>query len=462
MSLTDRLSAALETRLSRRSFVVRSAFAGSALAAGRTGFLLRPQSAYRSLCDSVYCGSPDCSCGSTCCAGFTEFCCVLDGGYNSCPSGTVMGGWWMAEGSAYCDGPRYYMDCNAVCHCEDGCGGGYQFCDPACDGLSCGCAYGNCDNYLTGCFQFRYGQCNQDVSCLGRIKCRVVTCVPPWEIDDCTHTSMTDDGTADQNAACLGPGPTYPPPPCPAPETRCDAVALVLVPGGGGYGIGTGFGAIIGRGDEPSANVAHDIATPVTDLANVAGARAYWVLTGPGHVIPVAGAPYHGDPLNEPHEPCVAVASTPTGKGYWVLTAGGRVYPYGDAGFFGDAIHAGLATPCVSMAPTPTGKGYWIVSEGGRIERYGDAEFHGDTVELHLEPTVKVVASPTRGYWLVNEAGRIDAFGGASYHRSLAGQRIPSLIVDMVATPTGEGYYLLSKFGHVYTFGDAVNHGSAD
>ncbi|MST35164.1 hypothetical protein GHK86_20830 [Acidimicrobiaceae bacterium USS-CC1] len=211
MSLTDRLAGALERRVSRRSFLVRSTFAGSALAAGRARWLVEPRSAYHELCNSVYCGSSACSCSSTCCAGYTEFCCTLDGGYNSCPPGTVMGGWWLAEGSVYCDGPRYYMDCNAVCHCSAGCG---SFCDPGCDGLSCGCAEGSCDHYLTGCFQFRYGQCNQDVGCIGRIHCRVVTCVPPWEIDpSCTRTLATDDFTADQDAACLGPDPTYPPPP---------------------------------------------------------------------------------------------------------------------------------------------------------------------------------------------------------------------------------------------------------
>ena len=210
MSLTDRISVALEQRFSRRSFLVRSAVAGSALVAGRARFLLEPHSPYAELCNSYYCGSGVCSCSSTCCAGYTDFCCVLNG-YNSCPAGTIMGGWWLAEGSAYCSGPRYYMDCNAVCRCSAGCG---SFCDPGCDGLSCHCGDYSCDHYLTGCFQFRYGQCNQDVGCVGRIHCRVVTCVPPWEIDpSCTRTLAVDDFTADQTAACLGPEPTAPPTP---------------------------------------------------------------------------------------------------------------------------------------------------------------------------------------------------------------------------------------------------------
>src|SRR6202044_3078651 len=92
---------------------------------------------------------------------------------------------------------------NATCSCTDGCGDGYQFCDPVCDGRTCECAFGSCDHYLTSCFQFRYGQCNQDVNCLGRIECRVVTCVPPWEIDpSCTTAVAVDDSTAEQDAPC--------------------------------------------------------------------------------------------------------------------------------------------------------------------------------------------------------------------------------------------------------------------
>jgi hypothetical protein len=104
------------------------------------------------------------------------------------------------------------MDCNAQCSC--GCGDGESFCDPSCDGLDCGCALGDCDNYVSGCFQFRYGQCNQDVACIGRIACRVVACIPPWEVDPtCTTTNAEDDGTAEQNAACWTDAPPSPPPP---------------------------------------------------------------------------------------------------------------------------------------------------------------------------------------------------------------------------------------------------------
>lgn len=95
MSLVERTSTFLESKLSRRSFINRSAFAGSAVAIGAgLDLALKPGTAYAQICS---CGNGNCGCGSTCCAGFSEFCCSVNGGYNYCPTNTVMGGWWKAE-----------------------------------------------------------------------------------------------------------------------------------------------------------------------------------------------------------------------------------------------------------------------------------------------------------------------------------------------------------------------------
>jgi hypothetical protein len=205
-TLVDRASSMLESLLSRRSFITRSAFVGSAIAVGAgLDLALRPGTAYGAICA---CGNHGCDCSSTCCAGFSEFCCSVNGGLNMCPENTILGGWWKADNSPYCSGPRYYMDCNAVCSCDTGCGNGWQFCEPGCDGVTCTCGFNSCDQWVTGCFQFRYGQCNQDVTCLGRIVCRLVACVPPWQIDSsCTTTVAVDEGTATHDAPCWTPAP---------------------------------------------------------------------------------------------------------------------------------------------------------------------------------------------------------------------------------------------------------------
>lgn len=464
MSLVTKLSSVLEKRLSRRSFVVRSAFVGSAVtAAGGAKFLLEPGTAYASLC---YCGSPDCGCGTTCCAGYTEFCCVLDGGYNSCPADTVMGGWWKADGSVYCDGPRYYMDCNAVCHCTDGCGEGYQFCDTGCDGLTCGCAQGTCDDYLTGCFQFRYGQCNQDVTCLGRIKCRVVTCVPPWEVEpNCTHANAEDDNTANQSAACVTPGPTYPPPPpppCDRPETKCEVVAMAASRDGHGYGLVTGFGRGFFFGDDIYiGEVTRHLAEPITAMETCPNG-GYWFANGAGRVFAYGRAKWHGDAYATHYkDPIVSIVSTPSGNGYWLMTSGGRVRPFGDATYHGDGPINRYPSPFVSMGATKTGKGYWLLTSGGRVVCHGDAYNHGEAVDKTRDPFVALTVAPSgRGYWLVTSAGQVMNFGSAGKHGATEPQRLAYPVVDMASSHTGRGYWLVCKDGQVKSYGDAANYGS--
>jgi hypothetical protein len=196
--LADRAAGALANRFGRRGFFARSAVVGSALAANPVAYAIKPVSAYAAVCS---CNGSNCECGSLCCDGYTEFCCTMTGA-NSCPPNTLLGGWWKVDGSGFCGGPRYYMDCNAPCN---GCGcGGNGICSGSCSGTGCGCANGSCGNRKAGCTNFRYGQCNQDIACIGPIVCRVVTCVPPWSLDPtCTTTVRVDNATAYHDRPCL-------------------------------------------------------------------------------------------------------------------------------------------------------------------------------------------------------------------------------------------------------------------
>lgn len=190
--LAARTASFLERRVDRRGVLRRGAMAGTALAVAPTTWALRPGSAYSAVCAR----------NALCNDGYTEFCCTITGA-NRCPPGTALGGWWKVDGSSFCGGgPRYYMDCNAGC---GGCGcGANGICSGACTGTPCGCANGDCNNRKAGCTGFRYGQCNQQIRCLGPIVCRVVTCTEPWRLDGtCTTAARTDNATRYHTRPCL-------------------------------------------------------------------------------------------------------------------------------------------------------------------------------------------------------------------------------------------------------------------
>ncbi len=168
---------------SRRRFLARTAVVGSALAVNPVTYLLKPGTAYGAVC-------------GTCGDGWTAFCCTINNGSNSCPPASFVAGWWKADGSAYCSGgPRYIIDCNATCPTQ----------------CACRCSGAACDGRRTCCNQFRYGQCNQQISCYGPVVCRVAICITPWTYDPaCSTRTLTDNATADHGATCLTNQPATP------------------------------------------------------------------------------------------------------------------------------------------------------------------------------------------------------------------------------------------------------------
>ena len=179
--LVERASLALERPTDRRSVLQRAALVGSALATGGLGYVLRPGTAYASVCGE----------GTTCTSGWTAFCCTVHGS-NTCPPNSFAAGWWKIDASPFCDGQaRFIVDCNATCPTR----------------CSCRCASGTCDDRRVCCNQFRYGQCNTQIACFGPVVCRVALCTPPWVWNPaCTTTSRTDNRTRTHNAPCLSPG----------------------------------------------------------------------------------------------------------------------------------------------------------------------------------------------------------------------------------------------------------------
>jgi hypothetical protein len=421
VTLIDRVAGALERRTSRRGFLMRTAVVGSALAVDPIDYVLHPGTAYAAVCR---CGSGGCGCGSACCDGYTEFCCTLTGS-NTCPPGTFAGGWWRADGSAFCSGPRYYTDCHSECPTQNGPG----FCVGQ-ESIPCGCAQGNCNNRVSGCITFRYGQCHQEIATAGRIACRVVTCTPAYLLDNaCTTQALFDDNTANQNRACLQ-----------APAVRRRAYASASAVSGQAVWLASAGGAVYAFGQAAYHGGVGDLSltAPITGMAAIATASG----SGSGSGTASASASASGD-------------------GYWLVGADGGVFAFGSAAFHGSMGGRRLNAPIVGIAATPDGSGYWLVASDGGIFAFGTAAFHGSTGALTLDqPIVGMTASPAgAGYWLVASDGGIFAFGTASFHGSTGGAALDSLIGGLVATATGAGYWLWGEDGSVYPFGDATGLG---
>ena len=163
----------------RRRFLYRAAVVGSAVAADPLGYVMKPGTAYASVCGP----------GSKCSDGWSVFCCTINQGANTCPDSSYVAGWWKVDSSAFCLGSaRYYIDCNRrpgkTCNCR--------------------CNTTGCDHRRVCCNVFRYGQCNTHIGGVTEVVCRIVTCTPPWEWDPaCGRTVRTDNETRDHSSTCL-------------------------------------------------------------------------------------------------------------------------------------------------------------------------------------------------------------------------------------------------------------------
>ena len=454
MSITQDIGGFLLNRTSRRGFLAKATVTATALAVAPTELLLKPGSAYGFICECA--PGTSCNCSQACCDGYTQFCCTINNGVNACPPGTFAGGWWKADGSQYCAGPRYYIDCMGECTGGCGCGGG-NFC-PTCDNLTCECALGSCDNRHVGCTEFRYGQCHQEIGCSGRISCRVVSCTPPWVLDStCSTVAQTDDSTANHYAPCQD-GPTSNPPTTPV------VVGMAATPDGKGYWLTDSKGGVYAYGDAPFKGSLGGVTIdkPVVGIAATASGKGYWLVASDGGIFCFGDAGFDGSTGNITlNKPVVGMAADEQTGGYRFVASDGGVFDF-KAPFYGSTGNVTLAQPVVGMAATPDNRGYWLVASDGGIFAFGDAGFHGSLGNVHLaQPIVGMAATPTgQGYWLVAADGGIFAFGDAGFHGSLGGNPGPSPVVGMAATPTGAGYWLVTGAGAVHPFGDARSYGS--
>jgi hypothetical protein len=449
-SLTSELGSFLLSRTSRRGFLARATVTATALSVAPVDLLLRPGTAYGQICECA--SGSSCNCSDLCCDGYTQFCCTINNGVNACPPGSFAGGWWKADGSQYCAGPRYYIDCMGDCHC--GCAGG-NFC-PSCDNLVCECALGDCANRHVGCTEFRYGQCHQEIGCSGRIACRVVSCTPPWVLDaTCTTVSATDDSTANHFAPCQN-GPT---------SLAALTVGMAATPTGKGYWLVDEAGGVHAFGDARYRGSVAGIALnrPIVGMAATPTGGGYWLVASDGGIFAFGDASFDGSTGSiRLAAPIVGMAPDNRTHGYRFDASDGGIFDF-RAPFYGSLGDVRLAQPVVGMAATATGRGYWLVAADGGVFCFGDAAFHGSLGDVQLaRPVVAMAATATgRGYWLVAADGGVFCFGHAAFHGSLGNVRLEQPVVGMASTPTGRGYWMVARDGGLFSFGDAEFFGTS-
>jgi hypothetical protein len=127
----------------------------------------------------------------------------------------------------------------------------------------------------------------------------------------------------------------------------------------------------------------------------------------------------------------------------------------------------GVGSPAVQrlridIAVPVAGVGYWYVTTSGQVLGQGAAKPIAAVVAQRPSNVVAMASTPDQnGYYLVSKSGGVFAYGDAVWYGSIAHFHLASPTVAIAVTPSGRGYYLVTKAGNVFNFGDAPFYGSA-
>ncbi|MHB8467418.1 MAG: TolB family protein, partial [Acidimicrobiales bacterium] len=124
-------------------------------------------------------------------------------------------------------------------------------------------------------------------------------------------------------------------------------------------------------------------------------------------------------------------------------------------------LTAPMAAADPAPTPTTTAPGPPPTSTASAdVVAFGDAAAVGSTGILN-QPIVALAASPSgNGYWVVSSDGGIFGFGDAHYYGSAGGIILNQPIVGFAPTPDGGGYWFVASDGGVFRYGDAGFFGS--
>ena len=118
-----------------------------------------------------------------------------------------------------------------------------------------------------------------------------------------------------------------------------------------------------------------------------------------------------------------------------------------------------VAPRVAAMAATWTDRAGYVSSA---VLKAGTAADYGSTAGLALNnPLVDMVATASgHGYWLLATDGGVFNYGDAAFYGSTGNLRLAPSVLAMATTPSGRGYWLVASDGGVFAFGDALFYGS--
>ena len=124
-----------------------------------------------------------------------------------------------------------------------------------------------------------------------------------------------------------------------------------------------------------------------------------------------------------------------------------------------------LGTFAFQIQNTTPNQGYYVYGKYGDVTGFGNDSYLiylGTPATLNLNaPIVEMVTTPDgNGYWMLSSDGGIFAYGDAAFDGSMGGRPLNAPVVGMSATTDGGGYWLVASDGGIFTFGDAVFLGS--
>jgi hypothetical protein len=194
--------------------------------------------------------------------------------------------------------------------------------------------------------------------------------------------------------------------------------------------------------------------------------QGYWLIGSDGGVFTLGpGAEFYGSSGGGGTDnPWTEIDITTTGQGYWTARQGGEVYAFGDAVHYGDASGLSLTAPISGIERSGDGLGYWLLGYDGAIYAYGSATYNGrgtGSSGLIVFADFTRRGSTNNQYWMLRTDGIVQHSTGTDHYGDSSTTTMVGTPITIASTPSGNGYYIATSSGEVYTFGDAIYNGGA-